>query len=51
MKEQLLTLREELSQAYLTKDMLEQQKLETDALITQIEKSKGYQDFIRSHYD
>lgn len=41
MKEELLTLREDLNKAYLTKDMLEQQKLETDALISQIEKSKG----------
>lgn len=41
MREELLTLREDLSKAYLAKDMLEQQKLETDALITQIEKSKG----------
>lgn len=41
MREELLTLREDLNKAYLTKDMLEQQKLETDALISQIEKSKG----------
>lgn len=41
MREELLTLQEELNKTYLTKDMLEQQKLETDALISQIEKSKG----------
>jgi len=41
MREELLTLREDLSKAYLAKDMLEQQKLETDSLISQIEKSKG----------
>lgn len=41
MREELLTLREELNKTYLTKDMLEQQKLETDGLISQIEKSKG----------
>lgn len=41
MREELLTLREDLSKAYLAKDMLEQQKLETDGLISQIEKSKG----------
>lgn len=41
MREELLTLREELNKAYLTKDMLEQQKLETDGLIAHIEKNKG----------
>ena len=41
MREELLTLREELSRTALDKDMLEQQKLETDSLISQIEKSKG----------
>lgn len=41
MREELLTLREELNKTYLSKDMLEQQKLETDGLISQIEKSKG----------
>lgn len=41
MREELLTLREDLNKAYLAKDMLEQQKLETDELISQIEKSKG----------
>lgn len=41
MREEILTLREDLSKAYLAKDMLEQQKLETDGLISQIEKSKG----------
>lgn len=41
MREELLTLREDLNKAYLAKDMLEQQKLETDELISQIEKNKG----------
>lgn len=41
MREELLTLREDLSKAYLAKDMLEQQKLETDGLVSQIEKNKG----------
>lgn len=41
MREELLTLREELNKTYLSKDMLEQQKLETDGLISQIEKNKG----------
>lgn len=41
MREELLTLREELNKMYLSKDMLEQQKLETDGLISQIEKNKG----------
>ncbi|XP_012287068.1 rootletin isoform X2 [Orussus abietinus] len=42
--EELLTLREDLNKAYLAKDMLEQQKLEADTLISQIEKSKGDSD-------
>lgn len=41
MREELLTLREDLNKAYLAKDMLEQQKLETDGLISHIEKGKG----------
>lgn len=41
MREELLTLREDLNKAYLAKDMLEQQKMETDELISQIEKNKG----------
>lgn len=41
MREELLTLREDLNKAYLAKDMLEQQKFETDGLISQIEKNKG----------
>ncbi|XP_020278588.1 rootletin isoform X2 [Pseudomyrmex gracilis] len=41
MREELLTLREDLNKAYLAKDMLEQQKLETNRLISQIEKNKG----------
>ena len=41
MREELLSMREEFSTAQLAKDMLEQQKIETDGLITQIENSKG----------
>lgn len=41
MREELVTIREELSCTYMAKDMLEQQKLESDSLITQIEKNKG----------
>jgi len=41
MREELVTLREDLNRAHLTKDVLEQQKLETDAIISQIEKNKG----------
>lgn len=41
MREELLTLQEDLNRVYLAKDMLEQQKLETDGLISQIGKSKG----------
>ena len=56
MREEILTLREELSRTSLDKDMLEQQRLETDSLISQIEKSKGNQKldrgliFIRKFY-
>lgn len=39
--EELLTAREELSKMYLSQDMLEQQKIETDGLIIALEKSKG----------
>lgn len=42
---EILTLREDLSKAYLAKDMLEQQKLETDGLISQIEKKQRYSVF------
>lgn len=41
MRVELLTLKEDLDKAYLAKDMLEQQKLETDGLISQIERGKG----------
>lgn len=39
--EELLTVREELNKMYLSQDMLEQQKIETDGLIIALEKSKG----------
>jgi rootletin len=48
MREELVTLREDLNRAYLTKDVLEQQKLETDAIISQIEKNKGINNFMFS---
>lgn len=41
MREELLTVREDLSKTQLTRDMLEQQKIETDGLLSQIEKSRG----------
>lgn len=41
LREELLTLREDVNKAYLSRDMLEQQKMESDGLITQIERSKG----------
>lgn len=41
MREELLTVREELNKLYLSHDMLEQQKLEADKLISALEKSKG----------
>lgn len=41
LREELLTLREDMNKAYLSRDMLEQQKMESDGLIAQIEKSKG----------
>lgn len=39
--EELLTAREELSKMYLSQDMLEQQKIESEGLIVALEKSKG----------
>lgn len=39
--EELLTAREELSKLYLSQDMLEQQRIESDGLIVALEKSKG----------
>jgi rootletin len=41
LREELLTLREDLNKAYLSHDMLEQQKMEADGRIAQIEKSRG----------
>ncbi|XP_073992313.1 ciliary rootlet coiled-coil, rootletin isoform X3 [Rhodnius prolixus] len=41
LKEEILTLREELNKAYLAKDLLEQQKSETDSLLSQIDKTRG----------
>lgn len=40
-REELLTVREELNKLYLLHDMLEQQKSEADNLIDSLEKSKG----------
>lgn len=40
-REELLTVREELNKLYLSHDLLEQQKLEADKLITSLEKVKG----------
>lgn len=51
MREELLTLREDLNKTYLAKDMLEQQKLETDGLISQIEKNKGILQLISHKYN
>lgn len=42
-REELLTVREELNKLYLSHDMLEQQKLEADKLISSLEKTKGKQ--------
>lgn len=41
LREELLTLREDMNKAYMSRDMLEQQKMESDGLIAQLEKSKG----------
>lgn len=41
LREELLTAREELSRMYLSRDLLEQQKLEADSLIGNIEKTKS----------
>lgn len=40
MREELLTVREELNKLYLSHDMLEQQKLEADNMISNLEKIK-----------
>ena len=39
-REELLTAKEELNKLYLSHDLLEQQKLEADALVASLEKSK-----------
>lgn len=39
--EELLTAREELSKMYLSQDMLEQQKMESEGLIASLERTKG----------
>lgn len=39
--EELLTAREELNKMYLSRDMLEQQKMESDGLIAALERTKG----------
>lgn len=41
LKEETLTLREELAKAQLAKDLLEQQKSETDSLLNHIDKTRG----------
>ncbi|XP_045461010.1 rootletin [Harmonia axyridis] len=41
LREELLTVREELNKLYLSHDMLEQQKLEADILISSLEKTKA----------
>ena len=40
-REELLNMREELSKSYLSRDLLEQNKMEADNLISQIEKNRG----------
>lgn len=41
LREDLLTAREELSKTYLARDLLEQQKLEAENVISQVEKAKS----------
>lgn len=41
MREELLTVREELNKLYLSYDMLEAQKVEADNVISNLEKTKG----------
>lgn len=41
MREELLNVREELNKLYLAHDLLEQQKLECEALNSALEKEKG----------
>lgn len=40
-REELLSVREELNKLYLSHDMLEQQKYEAENMIAALEKSKG----------
>lgn len=40
-REELLSVREELNKLYLSHDMLEQQKFEAENVITSLEKAKG----------
>lgn len=40
-REELLSVREELNKLYLSHEMLEQQKLESDNLISALEKARG----------
>lgn len=40
-REELLSVREELNKTYLAHDMLEQQKIEADNQIASLEKAKG----------
>ncbi|KAG5673476.1 hypothetical protein PVAND_003521 [Polypedilum vanderplanki] len=40
MREETITLREELNKLYLSRDLLEQQRIETDGLLTMIEKQR-----------
>jgi rootletin len=41
LREELLTAREELSKLYLARDLLEQQKMEAEGVISQVEKAKS----------
>lgn len=50
MREELLTVREELNKLYLSYDMLEAQKLEADNLISSLEKIKGKAINITFHF-
>ncbi|KAG8232603.1 hypothetical protein J437_LFUL010724, partial [Ladona fulva] len=55
LREDLLTVREELNGALLAKDLLEQQRSEGDSLMSQIEKSRGNktkkQDWEKTHQE
>lgn len=41
-REELLSVREELNKLYLAHDMLEQQKIEADNIISNLERAKGW---------